>query len=845
MRLKSFFFLFFLIGALGFTQAPEKFTYQSVIKNSSGYLLKNQEIGLRISILFNSSNGMSVYSEEHSVESNSNGLVTLIIGEGVTSDVFNDIDWGNGEYYLKVEVDPEGGLNYTMNQSSQLLSVPYALYAGNTSVNLSVIGQSYITYSGNQISANKIDASNDITGLSAVAISGEYVDLANTPTLFDGDYANLTNTPTLFDGDYSSLTNTPTLFDGDYANLTNTPTLFDGDYSSLTNTPTLFDGDYANLTNTPTLFDGDYSSLTNTPTLFDGDYANLTNTPTLFDGDYSSLTNTPTLFDGDYANLTNTPTLFDGDYSSLTNTPTLFDGDYANLSNKPELEDSKIYIGNSDNKSVQVSVTGDIKITNAGVTSIGAQKVVNSMLADDAVGLDELANITDGSILIGGASNAPTEVAVTGDVTITNAGVTSIGAQKVVNSMLADDAVGLDELANITDGSILIGGASNAPTEVAVTGDVTITNAGVTSIGAQKVVNSMLADDAVGLDELANITDGSILIGGASNAPTEVAVTGDVTITNAGVTSIGAQKVVNSMLADDAVGLDELANITDGSILIGGASNAPTEVAVTGDVTITNAGVTSIGAQKVVNSMLADDAVGLDELANITDGSILIGGASNAPTEVAVTGDVTITNAGVTSIGAQKVVNSMLADDAVGLDELANIAEGSILTGDSSNNPLLLDANDTGKILVGTGNGLASVAISGDFELESNGTVTIANNSVTNAKIANATIDLAAKVTGVLPIAQGGTGANSADGARTSLGFISGTLVWSNKDSGSGATATFSVSGISASSIVTGAIKSGGNNTSIYSITPNTDEITFTLSGTPSSSAVIMYISIN
>ena len=454
----------------------------------------------------------------------------------------------------------------------------------------------------------------------------------------------------------------------------------------------------------------------------------------------------------------------------MTNTPTLFDGNYVNLTNKPELDDGKIYIGDSDNKSAQVSLTGDVTITNAGVTSIGAQKVVNSMLADDAVGLDELANITDGSILIGGASDAPTEVAVTGDVTITNAGVTSIGAQKVVNSMLADDAVGLDELANITDGSILIGGASDAPTEVAVTGDVTITNAGVTSIGAQKVVNSMLADDAVGLDELANITDGSILIGGASDAPTEVAVTGDVTITNAGVTSIGAQKVVNSMLADDAVGLDELANITDGSILIGGASDAPTEVAVTGDVTITNAGVTSIGAQKVVNSMLADDAVGLDELANITDGSILIGGASDAPTEVAVTGDVTITNAGVTSIGAQ---------------------------------------------------------------------------AVTNAKIANATIDLAAKVTGVLPIAQGGTGANSADGARTSLGFISGTLVWSNKDSGSGATATFSVSGISASSIVTGAIKSGGNNTSIYSITPNTDEITFTLSGTPSSSAVIMYISIN
>ena len=388
MRLKSFFFLFFLIGALGFTQAPEKFTYQSVIKNSSGYLLKNQEIGLRISILFNSSNGMSVYSEEHSVESNSNGLVTLIIGEGVTSDVFNDIDWGNGEYYLKVEVDPEGGLNYTMNQSSQLLSVPYALYAGNTSVNLSVIGQSYITYSGNQISANKIDASNDITGLSAVAISGEYVDLANTPTLFDGDY------------------------------------------TSLTNAPTLFDGDYANLTNKPTLFDGDYANLTNTPTLFDGDYANLSNKPTLFDGDYTSLTNAPTLFDGDYAN--------------LTNKPTLFDGDYVNLTNKPELEDGKIYIGDSDNKSAQISVTGDVSISNTGVTLIGSAKVLESMLKDDAVTTVKItdANVTtaklaDANVTNAKIANATIDLAakVTGVLPIANGGTGATNAD-TANSAL-------------------------------------------------------------------------------------------------------------------------------------------------------------------------------------------------------------------------------------------------------------------------------------------------------------------------------------------------------------------------------------------------------------------------
>ena len=69
MRLNSFFFLFFLIGALAFAQAPEKFTYQSVIKNSLRLPLKNQEIGLRISILFNSSNGMSFILKNTTVES--------------------------------------------------------------------------------------------------------------------------------------------------------------------------------------------------------------------------------------------------------------------------------------------------------------------------------------------------------------------------------------------------------------------------------------------------------------------------------------------------------------------------------------------------------------------------------------------------------------------------------------------------------------------------------------------------------------------------------------------------------------------------------------------------------
>ena len=167
---KYFVLVLFFFLTIGHAQSPEKFTYQSIIKTSTGYLLKNQDVGLRISILRNSSNGIEVYSEEHFPTSNSNGLVTLIIGEGLTGDNFSDINWGGGEYFLKVEVDPEGGVNYTMNQTSQLLSVPYALYAANAKLNL--LGQDFITLQDQTLTINKVDLADDVEGILPVANGG-------------------------------------------------------------------------------------------------------------------------------------------------------------------------------------------------------------------------------------------------------------------------------------------------------------------------------------------------------------------------------------------------------------------------------------------------------------------------------------------------------------------------------------------------------------------------------------------------------------------------------------------------------------------------------------------------
>jgi uncharacterized protein (TIGR02145 family) len=122
--------LLVMISITAFSQAPQKFSYQTVIRNSSNQLLANQQVGIKISVLQGSETGIVVYSERHTPITNSNGLATLSIGTGtVLNGNFQDINWSSGTYYIQTETDPNGGNNYTITSTQQLLSVPYALYA--------------------------------------------------------------------------------------------------------------------------------------------------------------------------------------------------------------------------------------------------------------------------------------------------------------------------------------------------------------------------------------------------------------------------------------------------------------------------------------------------------------------------------------------------------------------------------------------------------------------------------------------------------------------------------------------------------------------------------------------
>ena len=123
----------FLASAMAFSQVQDAMSYQAIIRNSSNQLVKNQSVSLRFSILKGSANGTVVYSETQLQPTNINGLITVKIGAGnLLSGSYSNINWGADTYFLKMEADPNGSNNYTLTGISQLLSVPYALYAKNS-----------------------------------------------------------------------------------------------------------------------------------------------------------------------------------------------------------------------------------------------------------------------------------------------------------------------------------------------------------------------------------------------------------------------------------------------------------------------------------------------------------------------------------------------------------------------------------------------------------------------------------------------------------------------------------------------------------------------------------------
>lgn len=126
-----------------FAQVPQGMSYQAILRDIDNSVITYSEVNMIFKIHNGSANGSIVYQESQTLISNSQGLVTCNIGTGLsTQGNFADINWANEPKFLQVVMgDVDLG-------TVQMMSVPYALYAGACDIRVSVSGDTLHTGGG-------------------------------------------------------------------------------------------------------------------------------------------------------------------------------------------------------------------------------------------------------------------------------------------------------------------------------------------------------------------------------------------------------------------------------------------------------------------------------------------------------------------------------------------------------------------------------------------------------------------------------------------------------------------------------------------------------------------------
>jgi hypothetical protein len=187
-----FLFLFTAVSIFGqapVPSAPEQISYQAVVRDAANAIVANKLVGMRISIVQSGSNSAknqrpsAVYEETQTPTTNANGLLSIYIGAGTGSDDFSAIDWSALPHYITIEIDPTGNNgNYTITGTTQLASVPYALYAKTSSDAEAVAANTAkVGYTEAAVSANTDVAANTAkVGYSEALVSANTDVAANT-----------------------------------------------------------------------------------------------------------------------------------------------------------------------------------------------------------------------------------------------------------------------------------------------------------------------------------------------------------------------------------------------------------------------------------------------------------------------------------------------------------------------------------------------------------------------------------------------------------------------------------------------------------------------------------------
>jgi uncharacterized protein (TIGR02145 family) len=190
LNMKNFYFTFLVLTlSMGFfsqqanAQAPQSMSYQSVIRNSSNALVAATPVGMQISLLQGTASGTAVYVETQTATTNANGLVSIEIGTGTaTTGTFSEIDWATGPYFIKTEIDPAGGGNYTITGTQQVMSVPYALYAKTAENGITTAQANAITAMQAQITALLMQPTYPVGSVFCTSIPTLVIDVTNPTT---------------------------------------------------------------------------------------------------------------------------------------------------------------------------------------------------------------------------------------------------------------------------------------------------------------------------------------------------------------------------------------------------------------------------------------------------------------------------------------------------------------------------------------------------------------------------------------------------------------------------------------------------------------------------------------
>jgi hypothetical protein len=495
----------------------------------------------------------------------------------------------------------------------------------------------------------------------------------------------------------------------------------------------------------------------------------------------------------------------------------------------PELDASKITSGElSTARYAPGSVTG-VKLANSSVTKIGGANATDGVVTFptpeftgqyffDSINGDlylwdgnawQPITITAGEIIYAGTFDASAAAGLGEVASVTTAG-SAIGL--TVGSALpaASETNNRYYLVVSVGGTITGGNAPNtalaAPDMIlsngttweeidvstSVTGATQASNITVTPAGAIQSTNVQAALEELDTEKIgaagATIT-GDLIIGTTGGFAfegstadayetylTAVDPTADRTITlpnvSGTVITTGDTGTVTSAMLAGSIALSKLATVASGNIIVGNSSNQAASVAVTGDITISNSGVVDIAAGVIVNTDIdANAGISFSKLATLTSGSIIVGNSSNVPAAVAVTGDVTISNTGVTSIASGAIVNADVSASAeIAVSKLADGAARQLLQTDAAGTGVEWTSNvDISGTLDVTGVGTFDAATRGsvgtltdaatitpDFAAANHFSVTLAGNRT----LANPT-NLVAGQSGAIFITQDGTGSRT------------------------------------------------------------------------------------